>query len=64
MSTECHSCRDNLQHCHGTVIRHSQSRAECTEADCAAPEVLHAFSVDCDSIGCSCDQALGDALAI
>jgi len=43
-----------LEHCHGTVIHHAWYRAECTEDDCVTPEVVHAFSVDCDALGCTC----------
>jgi hypothetical protein len=43
-----------LEHCHGTVIHHASQRVECTEPDCQTPEVVHAFSVDCDAIGCAC----------
>jgi hypothetical protein len=30
------------------------TRAECTEADCMTPEVVHAFSIDCEAVGCAC----------
>jgi hypothetical protein len=43
-----------MQHCHGTVIHHTSDRAECTEARCETPEVVHAFAIDCDAIGCAC----------
>jgi hypothetical protein len=48
-----------LDHCHGTVIRHSVGRllgrSECTEPGCVSPELLpHAFVVDCDAVGCGC----------
>ncbi|OBF88452.1 hypothetical protein A5791_17415 [Mycobacterium sp. 852002-51163_SCH5372311] len=59
MSMGCRECRAGLDHCHGTVIRHSVGRllgrAECTEPGCASPELsLHAFVVDCDAVGCGC----------
>ncbi|HTH87070.1 hypothetical protein [Mycobacterium sp.] len=50
----CRECLAGLQHCHGTVIHHAWYRAECTEDDCVTPEVVHAFSVDCDALGCTC----------
>ncbi len=53
MST-CRDCLAGLEHCHGTVIHHASARAECTEAGCETPEVVHAFSIDCDSAGCTC----------
>jgi hypothetical protein len=43
-----------LEHCHGTVIHHAWYRSECTEDDCVTPEVVHAFSIDCDALGCRC----------
>jgi hypothetical protein len=44
-----------LEHCHGTLIRHWLHRSECTDEDCAGPElVLHSFVVDCDAVGCDC----------
>ncbi len=46
-----------LEHCHGTVVHHAWGRAECTEPDCDTPEVLHVFSIDCDSVGCMCGVA-------
>ncbi len=27
---------------------------ECTEDGCVTPEVAHAFSLDCDALGCTC----------
>jgi hypothetical protein len=59
MSNDCRDCRAGLAHCHGTVIRHSSGRPwgrwECTEPDCACPELIaHAFVIDCDAVGCDC----------
>ncbi|MGC2655349.1 MAG: hypothetical protein WA317_17525 [Mycobacterium sp.] len=63
MSTGCRDCRSGLDHCHGTIIRHSLQRPECTEDGCTSPEhLLHAFVVDCDAVGCAC-IALEAALA-
>jgi hypothetical protein len=63
MSAECRECRAGLDHCHGTIIRHSLGRfwgrSECTEPDCDSPElVAHTFVVDCDAIGCGCAEEL------
>ena len=58
MSNQCRECRAGLEHCHGAVIRHVSYRSECTEDDCVTPEVVHAFSIDCDAIGCSCAAAV------
>ena len=55
MSSECRECLAGLGHCHGTVIHHAAGRTECTEPGCETPEVVHAFTIDCDAIGCACD---------
>jgi hypothetical protein len=60
MSSECRECLAGLEHCHGTVIHHTRYRAECTEDGCITPEVVHAFVIDCEAIGCTC----GDAIAL
>jgi hypothetical protein len=53
MPSVCRECREDLEHCHGTVIVHALSAVECTE-DCAAPEAEHPFVMDCEAIGCTC----------
>jgi hypothetical protein len=58
MSSECRDCLAGLEHCHGTVIHHARQRFQCTEEGCVTPEVVHAFSIDCDAIGCSCAVAV------
>lgn len=63
MDHECCDCRAGLDHCHGTLIHHVLHRAECTEPDCHAPELLpHTFVIDCDAVGCGCTEPV--ALAI
>jgi hypothetical protein len=58
MSSACRDCREGLDHCHGTIIRHTLSRPECTEPDCDGPELLpHIFVVDCDAVGCTCTES-------
>jgi len=55
MSNDCRDCRAGLEHCHGTLIHHWLHRSECTDEDCAGPELLpHTFVVDCDAVGCDC----------
>jgi hypothetical protein len=51
-----------VEHCHGTVIRHAWHLVECTEDGCETPEVVHAFSIDCDAIGCTCDVTIAAAI--
>jgi hypothetical protein len=57
MPSVCRECREDLEHCHGTLIHHALSAVECTE-DCATPEVVHAFSIDCVAIGCVCSVSI------
>lgn len=65
MENRCRECRAELAHCHGTLIRHSTLRAECTDEDCAGPEfVLHALVIDCETVGCGCARRLEGALAV
>jgi hypothetical protein len=52
--SDCRGCRAGVEHCHGTVIHHALRWSECTEEDCVTPEVVHAFTIDCDAIGCTC----------
>ncbi|KAA1250229.1 hypothetical protein F0Q45_10815 [Mycobacterium simiae] len=59
MSTRCRDCQAGLFHCHGTIIRHSRGRAQCTEADCDCPEiVVHTFVIDCHAVGCTCADSV------
>jgi hypothetical protein len=59
----CRDCRAGWDHCHGTVIRHSQHRAECTEDDCPNPDGLpHYFSIDCEAVGCRCNESVAIAI--
>ena len=52
-----------MEHCHGTIIRHSLRRSECTETDCVSPELFaHTFVIDCDAVGCTCTELV--ALAV
>lgn len=63
MSSECRDCLAGLRHCHGTVVHHAAGRTECTEPGCETPEVvLHAFTIDCDAIGCACDVTIAMAV--
>ncbi|MFI5505948.1 hypothetical protein ACIA48_00655 [Mycobacterium sp. NPDC051804] len=64
MSSRCRACVAGVEHCHGTVIHHILARTECTEPDCRTPEVVHAFSVDCEAIGCMCARDVSIARVI
>jgi hypothetical protein len=58
MTIQCRECGAGLEHCHGTVIHHALHRCECTEDGCTTPEVLHVFSIDCETVGCACGQSI------
>ncbi len=62
MSSQCRDCATGIEHCHGTVVHHALGRNECTEADCQTLEVVHAFSIDCDALGCTCDVLIARAI--
>ncbi|MGH3675049.1 MAG: hypothetical protein ACRDU5_04810 [Mycobacterium sp.] len=61
-SSECRECRAGLAHCHGTLIHHALRRSECTEGDCTTPDVVHAYGIDCEAVGCSCGAAVALAM--
>ena len=63
MPDACRECRDDLDHCHGTVVFHALTAVECTE-DCATPESEHAFRIDCDATGCNCSAAASESVTI
>jgi hypothetical protein len=56
----CRSCEAGWEHCHGTVVRHSLRHWECTDVDCPSPELVpHSVIIDCEAVGCACDQPIG-----
>ena len=65
MGNDCRECTAERPHCHGTLVRHHDRHVQCTEPGCAHPEMLlHSFAVDCEAIGCECDDhARRDQLA-
>jgi len=61
----CRECAAGLAHCHGTLIRHSGHRPECTEDDCESPELIcHSLVIDCDTVGCDCAQQTDERMAV
>ncbi|MEU3273893.1 hypothetical protein ABZ639_23900 [Saccharomonospora sp. NPDC006951] len=55
----CVSCKTDLDHCHGTLVRHEDGAADCTDLGCTDLEVLrHDLVIDCGSIegGCGCAE--------
>lgn len=62
----CVNCREGLDHCHGTVIRHVDDTVECTDTGCTDVDVVrHTLVVDCDTVdgGCVCAGQPGFAVA-
>ena len=50
----CFDCGDRVEHCHGTLIRHTRDVSECAEPECTVPEVAcHALVIDCDELACA-----------
>ncbi|MEI7913316.1 MAG: hypothetical protein WCH82_01075 [Mycobacteriaceae bacterium] len=65
MGNACRHCAAGLPHCHGTLIHHPTGQRQCTEPDCAHPEVvLHSLTVDCDALGCQCAEGDGELAAM
>lgn len=57
----CLDCAGSLDHCHGTLVVHSDFIVECTEAGCVlAHRERHALVVDCVAVagGCSCEVSV------
>ncbi len=58
----CLDCAGSLDHCHGTLVVHTDFTVECTETGCVlVHRERHALVVDCAAVagGCAC----GDVLA-
>jgi hypothetical protein len=57
----CFDCGDRVEHCHGTLVRHTRDVAECTEQECTVPELAcHTLVLDCVELNC---QWCGPAIA-
>ena len=53
----CTDCHDELEHCHGVLVRHGDGRLECVEdATCGGGEPAHAWAVPCAEVGCGCGE--------
>ena len=51
----CPDCGLHVDHCHGTLVVHSDRSLECTDAACELPDLLrHLFIIDCRAVlgGC------------
>ncbi|NLE81024.1 MAG: hypothetical protein GX610_15860 [Rhodococcus sp.] len=66
MNRECGRCSEaeGLDHCHGTLILHTDGSAECTDELCVREiEARHQLIVDCADLieGCGCAEWLAEA---
>ncbi len=51
----CTNCEDQLEHCHGVLVRHPDGRLECVEdTACPGREPAHPWVVGCAEVGCAC----------
>lgn len=58
---ECISCSAGLDHCHGTLVLHTDDVVECTEPGCRDYDrIRHTLTLTCDEIpgGCHCTADL------
>jgi hypothetical protein len=63
--SSCPDCGLDVDHCHGTLILHTDRTVDCTDAACQLPELLrHDFIIDCiDVVGGCCATEEPEALA-
>ena len=51
----CTDCHDELEHCHGVLVRHGDGHLECVEeAACTGGGPAHDWAVPCAEVGCRC----------
>lgn len=63
--TNCPECAAELDHCHGTLIIHTEGTAECTDSECTVTlSCRHGLVVDCSSLqpACSCAEEFATLL--
>lgn len=59
VSTECVLCSRGMDHCHGSLVVHSDGTAECTDITCEDVVVdTHELVLDCLQLtgGCACAE--------
>lgn len=60
MMTEaaCRDCSDDTDHCHDTLVVHTDGYIECTADGCVAVLARHVFVVPCGDLGpnCACGE--------
>jgi hypothetical protein len=60
VTTACIECGDDQDHCHGTVLRHTDGSIECTDLTCVALTAdRHDLVLACVDTGCSCEGTDG-----
>jgi hypothetical protein len=56
--SSCPDCGLRVDHCHGTLVVHSDRTVECTDAACELPDLLrHEFVIDCLAVMGGCCTA-------
>lgn len=60
----CEECLGEVDHCHGTLVRHRGGGLECSEPGCAAEDpARHLWVLACDLVdgACRCSVSLRPA---
>jgi hypothetical protein len=61
--SSCQDCGLEIDHCHGTLVVHSDRTAECTDAACELLDLLrHPLIIDCVAVlgGCCAGEVDAD----
>ena len=60
MTAACPGCREEVDHCHGTLVRHADGWVECTDGSCPTLAVeRHELVLACGpGEGCACGSAV------
>jgi hypothetical protein len=61
MVTECVLCSRGIEHCHGSLVVHSDGTAECTAITCEDLHVdMHELVLECFQLagGCVCVETV------
>ncbi|HKH56212.1 MAG TPA: hypothetical protein VKA58_12230 [Propionibacteriaceae bacterium] len=65
--SSCVDCDRDVDHCHGTLVVHSDRTVECTHAGCELGDLLrHVFIIDCAAVlggCCGAEKAANLAIA-
>ncbi|MCE7001405.1 hypothetical protein LWC34_00900 [Kibdelosporangium philippinense] len=59
ISTECVLCSRGIDHCHGSLVVHSDGTAECTDITCLELGIgTHELVLECAQLtgGCECAE--------